>query len=155
MRFTTSLSSACTSLLLSVLRVATSSSLITALPSSRYSFRNSRITGITSFQSVSAVLVNVTKLEAIKTDLINGKPNNSVARGEGLAVSTSGKSMLLPGYNSLFATNFMVSGFGVISVYMLIIGFPVLIISNHLKGQIYKTLTSQLTQEGNNSCSNH
>ena len=48
----------------------------------------------------------------------------------------------------------MVSGFGDISVYMLIMGFPVFIISKHLKEQIYKTLTSQLTQAGNNSGSN-
>ena len=52
----------------------------------------------------------------INTDLIKGNPNNSVANGEGLALSASGKSMLLPGYNNLLATNFMVSGFGVISV---------------------------------------
>ena len=41
--------------------------------------------GITSCQSVSAVFVSVTKLLAIKTALIKGKPNNSVARGEGFA----------------------------------------------------------------------
>jgi hypothetical protein len=52
----------------------------------------------------------------MNTDLIKGNPNNSVANGEGLALSASGKSMLLPGYNNLFATNFMVSGLGVISV---------------------------------------
>jgi hypothetical protein len=61
--------------------------------------------------------------------LINGKPKSSKANGDGLAVSISGKSMLLPGYKSLFATNFIVSGLGVISVYILIMGLPVLIIS--------------------------
>src|SRR3984957_5395841 len=105
-----------------------SSSLMTGLFSSRYSFRNWRIAGITSSQSVSGVLVSVTKLLAIKTLLIKGKPNNSVASGEGFAASVSGRSMLFPGYSSLLATNFIVSGFGVISVYMLMIGFPVLII---------------------------
>src|ERR1700760_3506009 len=85
--------------------------------------------GITSSQSVSAVLVSVTKLLAMKTALINGKPNSSMASGEGLAASVSGKSMLLPGYNNLLATNFIVSGLGVISVYMLMTGLPVLIIT--------------------------
>src|SRR5438552_514913 len=116
MRFTTSSSSADTILLLSFLIVTTSSSLITTLPSSRYSFINWRIVVVTSFQSVSGVLVSVTKLLAINTDLINGKPKSSTARGEAFAFSTSGKSMLLPGYNNLLATNFIVSGFGVISV---------------------------------------
>src|SRR6476620_10115944 len=88
--------------------------------------------GITSSQSVSAVFVSVTKLLAIKTALMKGKPNNSVASGEGFALSASGKSMLLPGYNSLLATNFIVSGLGVISVYILIIGLPVLIILHYL-----------------------
>jgi hypothetical protein len=69
----------------------------------------------------------VIKFAIIKTPLINGKLNSSDARGDGFALASSGKSMCLPGYNSLFATNFIVSGFGVISVYMLIIGFPVLI----------------------------
>jgi hypothetical protein len=55
-------------------------------------------------------------LLAIKTAFIKGNPNNSVASGDGPALATSGKSTLLPGYNNLFATNFMVSGFGVISV---------------------------------------
>src|SRR5215204_6419695 len=41
-------------------------------------------------------------------------------------------SILLPGYNSLLATNFIVSGFGVISVYILITGLPVLIITHYL-----------------------
>ena len=131
MRFTTSSSSAVTSLLLSCFIAATSSSFITGFPSSRYSFKNCRIEGITSFQSVSVAFVSVTKLLAIKTALIKGKPNNSVANGEGLPLSASGKSILFPGYKSLFATNFIVSGFGVISVYMLIIGLPVLIIIPH------------------------
>src|SRR5258708_40368451 len=65
--------------------------------------------------------------------LIKGKPKSSIARGEGLAVSTSGKSMILPGYNNLLATNFIVSGLGVISVYMLITGLPVLIIKKPFK----------------------
>jgi hypothetical protein len=68
-------------------------------------------------------------LLAINTLLIKGKLNNSFASGEGPAVLSSGKSMLLPGYRSLFATNFIVSGLGVISVYMLITGLPVLIIT--------------------------
>jgi hypothetical protein len=67
------------------------------------------------------------KFAIIKTPLINGKLNSSDAKGEGFALASSGKSMCLPGYNSLLATNFIVSGLGVISVYMLIIGFPVLI----------------------------
>jgi hypothetical protein len=87
---------------------------------------------MTSVHSVSVVFVSVTKLLAINTALINGKPKSSVARGEGLALSISGRSKLLPGYNSLFATNFIVSGLGVISVYMLITGLPVLIISQFL-----------------------
>jgi hypothetical protein len=62
--------------------------------------------------------------------LINGNPKSSEASGEGFALSTSGTSRLLPGYKSLLATNFIVSGFGVISVYMLIIGLPVLIIKS-------------------------
>src|ERR1043165_7834449 len=107
--------------------VLISSSLIIIFPSSRYSFRNWRMLGTTSFQSVSVVFVRVTKLLAINTAFIKGKPNNSVANGEGFADSMSGKSALLPGYNNLFATNFIVSGFGVISVYILIIGLPVLI----------------------------
>ena len=129
MRFTTSSSSALTSLLLSCFIAATSSSLTTALPSSRYSFKNCLMVGITSCQSsVSPVFVSVTKLLAIKTDLIKGNVNNSCARGDGFALASSGRSILLPGYNSLFATNFIVSGLGVISVYMLITGLPVLII---------------------------
>jgi hypothetical protein len=63
-----------------------------------------------------------------KTAFTKGKANSSMARGDGLADSTSGKSILLPGYNSLLATNFMVSGLGVISVYMLMTGLPVVII---------------------------
>src|ERR1700730_366402 len=96
--------------------LCTSSSLMTALASSSYFYKNCRTVGITSCQSVSMVLVRVTKLLAINTLLMKGKPNNSMARGDGFADDTSGKSMLLPGYNSLFATNFIVSGFGVISV---------------------------------------
>src|SRR5258708_39082173 len=104
---------------------AISSSLTTGLPSSKYSFKNCLIEGITSCQSsVSLVLVNVTKLLAIKTDLINGKLKSSIAKGDGAALDSSWKSILLPGYNNLFATNFIVSGFGVISVYMLITGLP-------------------------------
>src|SRR5213595_459164 len=103
-------------LVLSTFMAATSSSLIIGFPSSRYSFKNWRIVAVTSFQSVSGFFVRVTKLLAINTALINGKPNNSTANGDGFAVSTSGKSILLPGYKSLLATNFMVSGFGVISV---------------------------------------
>src|SRR6188508_2342456 len=137
MRFTTSSSSALISLLLSCLLVTISSSFITGLPSSKYSFKNWRTLGITSLQSVSGVFVSVTKLLAIKTALIKGYPNNSIARGEGFAVSTSGKSMLLPGYKSLFATNFIVSGLGVISVYILIIGLPVLIMAEIFEAQIY------------------
>ena len=53
---------------------------------------------------------------AMKTALIKGKLKSSWASGEGFALASSGKSMLFPGYKSLFATNFMVSGFGVISV---------------------------------------
>jgi hypothetical protein len=52
----------------------------------------------------------------MNTLLIKGNPNNSTANGEGFAEETSGKSMLFPGYKSLFATNFIVSGLGVISV---------------------------------------
>jgi hypothetical protein len=37
-------------------------------------------------------------------------------------------SILFPGYKSLFATNFMVSGLGVISVYILTMVLPVVII---------------------------
>src|SRR5688500_20359073 len=103
----------------------TSSSLTTTFASSRYSFKNCRMVGITSFQSVSAVLVSVTKLLAIKTDFIKGNPNSSDASGEGLALSTSGKSILFPGYKSLLATNFIVSVLGVISVYILIVVLPV------------------------------
>src|SRR6478736_4567339 len=117
MSFTTSSSSAETSLLLSDFMAATSSSLITGLPSSMYSFKNCLMVGITSCQSsVSLVLVSVTKLLAINTDLIKGKVNSSCASGDGFADASSGKSTLLPGYNSLLATNFMVSGLGVISV---------------------------------------
>jgi hypothetical protein len=65
----------------------------------------------------------------MKMLLINGKPKSSFARGDAFALSTSGKSMLLPGYNNLLATNFMVSGLGVISVYILMTGLPVLIIA--------------------------
>src|SRR3984885_14127475 len=89
--------------------------------------------GITSSQLVDGVLVSVTKLMAIKTLLMKGKANNSFAKGEGAALVSSGKSILLPGYNNLLATNFIVSGFGVISVYMLITGLPVLIIKADLK----------------------
>src|SRR5580692_1420645 len=92
------------------------SSLITTFPSSRYSFKNCLIEGITSSQLVSIVFESVTKLLAINTLLIKGKANNSLANGDGAAVDSSGKSMLLPGYRSLLATNFIVSGFGVISV---------------------------------------
>src|SRR5829696_7241744 len=105
---------------------------MTDLPSSRYSFKNWRMVGITSVHSVSVVFVSVTKLLAIKTALINGKPNNSMAKGDGLAFSTSGMSRLFPGYRSLLATNFIVSGLGVISVYILMTGFPVLIITRCL-----------------------
>src|SRR5690242_3121616 len=108
------------------------------LPSSRYSFKNCLTVGITSCQSVSGVFVSVTKLLAMNTLLMNGKPNNSTASGDGFAEDTSGKSILLPGYKSLFATNFIVSGLGVISVYILITGFPVLIISSILSLQKYK-----------------
>jgi hypothetical protein len=52
----------------------------------------------------------------MKTLLIKGKLNNSLAKGEGPARLSSATSILLPGYNSLLATNFIVSGFGVISV---------------------------------------
>jgi hypothetical protein len=52
----------------------------------------------------------------MNTLFINGKLNNSLAKGDGVANDSSAKSMLLPGYNNLFATNFIVSGFGVISV---------------------------------------
>src|SRR5687768_11249884 len=108
---------------------AISSSFTTGLPSSKYSFKNCLMEGITSCQSsVSFVLVSVTKLLAIKTDFIKGKLNSSMAKGDGVAVDSSWKSILLPGYNNLLATNFMVSGLGVISVYMLITGLPVLII---------------------------
>jgi hypothetical protein len=55
-------------------------------------------------------------LLAINTAFINGNPNSSEANGDGTALEASGKSMLLPGYKSLLATNFIVSGFGVISV---------------------------------------
>src|SRR4051812_46245864 len=133
MRTTTSLSSALTVLLLSLFMVATSSSFTTALPSSKYSFKNCLMVGITSCQSsVSLVLVSVIKLLAINTAFIKGKVNNSCASGDGLADVSSWKSMLLPGYNNLLATNFIVSGLGVISVYMLITGFPVLIIKLNL-----------------------
>src|SRR5665811_2533137 len=114
---------------LSDFMLATSSSFTTGLPSSKYSFKNCLIDGITSCQSsVSFVLVRVTKLLAIKTDFIKGKLKSSIANGEGAALASSWKSMLLPGYNNLLATNFFVSGLGVISVYMLITGLPVLII---------------------------
>src|SRR6201986_2718014 len=115
-------------LLPSDLRMTISSSFTAGLISSRYSLRNWRIAGMTSSQSVSVVLVSVTKLLAMNTLFIKGKPKSSIASGEGLADSTSGKSMILPGYNNLLATNFIVSGLGVISVYMLITGLPVLII---------------------------
>jgi hypothetical protein len=72
----------------------------------------------------------------MNTALIKGKPNNSVASGDTFALSTSGKSMLFPGYRSLLATNFIVSGLGVISVYILITGLPVFIINLFL---IYKS----------------
>ena len=73
--------------------------------------------GITSCQSaVSTVLVSVIKLLAINTAFINGNANNSCANGDGFAVVSSAKSILFPGYNNLFATNFIVSGLGVISV---------------------------------------
>jgi hypothetical protein len=65
----------------------------------------------------------------MKTDFIKGKLKSSVAKGDGAALASSWKSMLLPGYNNLFATNFIVSGLGVISVYMLITGLPVFIIT--------------------------
>jgi hypothetical protein len=61
---------------------------------------------------------------------MKGKPKSSKAKGEGFALSISGKSILLPGYKSLLATNFIVSGLGVISVYILIMGLPVLIMLN-------------------------
>src|ERR1700749_4233460 len=93
--------------------------------------------GITSCQSsVSPVFVSVTKLLAINTLFIKGKLNSSFARGDGPAKLSSGKSMLLPGYNSLLATNFIVSGLGVISVYMLIIGLPVFIITREFTVKI-------------------
>src|ERR1700749_3604245 len=94
--------------------------------------------GITSSQSVSGVLVNVTKLLAINTPRTNGNANNSCANGEGAASFSSGKSMLLPGYNNLFATNFIVSGLGVISVYMLTIVLPVFNIIFLFKRQMYE-----------------
>src|ERR1700761_7599261 len=94
--------------------------------------------GTTSDHSVSGVLVRVTKLLATKTLFIKGNPKSSLARGDGFALSTSGKSALLPGYSNLLATNFIVSGLGVCSVYMLMTGFPVLIIKNYLEGQSYK-----------------
>src|SRR6266540_7428174 len=97
--------------------LATSSSLTIGPLFSRYSFKNCLMVGITScHSSVLAVFVSVTKLLAIKTLFIKGKLNNSFANGDGLAVVSSGKSILLPGYSSLLATNFIVSGFGVISV---------------------------------------
>jgi hypothetical protein len=43
---------------------------------------------------------------------MKGKVNNSCASGDGAALVSSWKSMLLPGYNNLLATNFIVSGFG-------------------------------------------
>src|SRR4051812_7264002 len=94
--------------------------------------------GITSSQRVSGVLVRVTKLLAINTPRTNGNVNNSCASGEGVASFSSGKSMLLPGYNNLLATNFMVSGFGVISVYMLTIVLPVFNIIVVFKKQMYE-----------------
>src|SRR4051812_17274659 len=92
--------------------------------------------GMTSLHSVSLVFVRVTKLLAMNTALIKGKPKNSMARGDTLALSMSGRSMLLPGYSSLLATNFIVSGLGVISVYMLITGLPVFIITHNLTTKI-------------------
>ena len=56
------------------------------------------------------------KLLAMKTDFMNGNVNNCCAKGDGAELFSSEKSMLLPGYNNLLATNFIVSGFGVISV---------------------------------------
>ena len=55
-------------------------------------------------------------IEYFVTDLIKGKVNNCCAKGDGFELTSSGKSTLLPGYNSLLATNFIVSGLGVISV---------------------------------------
>jgi hypothetical protein len=52
----------------------------------------------------------------MKTLLIKGKLNNSLANGEAMAWLSSAMSILFPGYKSLLATNFMVSGLGVISV---------------------------------------
>jgi hypothetical protein len=52
----------------------------------------------------------------MKTLLMKGKLNSSLAKGEGVARLSSAMSMLFPGYKSLLATNFMVSGLGVISV---------------------------------------
>src|SRR5689334_7135356 len=130
MRLTTSSSSAVTGFELSCFIAATSSSSTTGVLHSRYSFKDWRIVGITSDHSVSEVLVSVTKLLAINTALMKGNPKSSVARGDTFALATSARSMLLPGYKSLLATNFIVSGLGVISVYILITGLPVLIITH-------------------------
>jgi hypothetical protein len=84
----------------------------------------------------------------MNTLLINGKLNNSLASGDGPAEVSSGKSMLFPGYNNLFATNFIVSGFGVISVYMLITGLPVLIILfNFTTTKITNTMQKRLKRQ--------
>jgi hypothetical protein len=63
--FTISVSSE--AIVLLAFKAIISSSLIMDFPSSRYSFKNSLTLGITSFQSVSTVLVSVIKLLAIKT----------------------------------------------------------------------------------------
>src|ERR1044071_6179909 len=76
------------------------------------------------FQDESSVAVSPLAMELfsfpfIKSVFIKGKLKSSMANGDTATDDSSWKSMLLPGYNNLFATNFIVSGFGVISVYIL------------------------------------
>jgi hypothetical protein len=70
---------------------------------------------------ILSLLVIVTKLLAIKTPLTKGNFNNSSAKGENpFASSVEVNSTDSPVSNKyLFATNFIVEGFGVISEYIL------------------------------------
>ncbi|HWV74393.1 MAG TPA: hypothetical protein VN040_21890, partial [Pseudosphingobacterium sp.] len=59
-----------------------------------------------------------------KTPLTKLNLKSSLAKGEACAFSLSGKSKL-PLYNNLFTRNFIVAGFGVLSVYTLMVAISI------------------------------
>jgi hypothetical protein len=87
-----------------------------SLPCSIHSVKKFLKSGIKSNHSKSSFFVILTKLFMIKTPLTNGISNNAFTNSPpSWAFSALRKSALSFGSNILFATNFILSGFGVAS----------------------------------------